>query len=534
MVDVQLSYNAYQNSMRIYADGQPLNNISSLTKYQSMPFLAWCGEILPKLAQEVNDEYALTYIGRSCESRILAALSAEYSYCRSFRPLSPTLADSTTKRLRKLHQLCISGLSYSQFSETLQVYSDLPEEVLSDFFKGVFPRLCFCKMRTQYNPLSSLSTATTDEIRFVIAYEHDESNILSYSNVRNKETYVLLLSKENSFVGMSDSCIIEKATDDAISTLIHQYLELSFFMSVLRKALSNTSIDEGNVNYPSFSCLDKTEPQTYARLPKMVETGSSVPIQLYTVPEGYPTSQVQYRVSNTDIIQIRNDSLYAAGTGEAIVEVYQAGQSVCIARAKIVAHKRNRITSMRVKPDPLRMCVGDKQKLLIEYEPKDADNTSSIRYRSDDGLVASAIDGIITARKPGRTVIRASTDDNVTASCSVKVYPKLESLSMSLSQTQLAHNGIADVTVKRIPDDATLDELIFSVQPSGIAVFDKHAMKLAARASGTGKLIVMDKRKSVQSEVLFEIKPEGIDMGPMIKVVLGAAIVLGLIYVFTR
>ena len=130
MVEVNLLYNAYQNSMKILADGQPLSNISSLTRYQTMPFLTWCGEILPKIAEEVNDEYALTYTGRSCESRVFAALSAQYSVCRSFKPKEPTLADSTTKRLRKLHQLCVSGLAYTQFSETLKVYSDLESEAV--------------------------------------------------------------------------------------------------------------------------------------------------------------------------------------------------------------------------------------------------------------------------------------------------------------------------------------------------------------------------------------------------------------------
>lgn len=534
MVDVCLSYNAYRDTMSILADGQPLNNISSLTKYQSQPFLAWCGEILDKLANEVNDEYALTYVGRACESRILAALSGRCRACRSFRPQSPALADPTARRLRKLHQLCMGGLTYTQFTESLIVYSDQDTEMLEGIFKGLFPKLCFCRIRVQYCPLAELGDGRGETLRFVIAGEQEAERIEAAVRGRSEETYVLLLSASSGVASASGRCIVERTTQDALSNLIGQYLELGFLMRILRRALSLITIDEKNPDYPAFAGLDKMEPQTCVRLPGSVETGQSLPIEVYTVPEGYPPAELQYRVSNPDVVQVKENTLCGVGTGEAVIEVYQAGQTVCVNRRRIVAHKRNRIQSMRMTKESLRLCVGDTLRLSVDYAPQDADNVSTIRYRSDDGLIASVIDGVLTARAPGSTTVRASTDDRVAAACSVRIYPRLEGLVVGLAQDELPFQGVTDVSVRRMPEDATLDELIYDVQPPELAVLDRGSMKLAARRAGSGRLVVTDRRRSVRAEVPFSVRPEKTDWGPVLKLLLGAAIVFGVIFMLTR
>lgn len=531
MVDVNLVYNAYQNSMRILADGQPLNNVSSLTRYQSLPFLAWCGEILPKLANEVNDEYCLTYVGRGCESRILVALSAKYPSCRSLHPQSPTIADSTAKRLRKLNQLCMSGLPYSQFTQPLLVFSDYAKEELESFFKGTFPKMCFCRIRIQYKSLEELAGVEPDDLCFIIAHDANEAKVDQLLNNQNSEAYVLLTSSVSEFIGINGSRVVEKTTPDLLPNVIGQYLELSFLMQVLRKAMSLVSVDEKDINYQSFAALDKIEPQTYAQIPSTIEMGQSLSIKLYTVPEGYTPNAVQYRISNPDIVQIRNNTIVGVGTGEAVVEVYQAGQSVCIGRQRIIAHKRNRITSLHLRTSVLRLCVGDKVKLEADYEPRNADNTATIRYLSDDGLVASAIDGVVTARRPGSTSIRVTTDNRVSDVCRVEVFPKLEDIKLSLSSSEMAFNGIVDVTVKRVPENATLDELVYTIEPPNIAVFDRAGMKLAAREAGPGKLIVRDKRRSVRKEVGFEIKQPPMDKSGLIKFAIGALFVIALLVI---
>lgn len=535
MVEVNLLYNAYQNSMKILADGQPLNNISSLTRYQTMPFLAWCGEILPKIAEEVNDEYSLIYTGRSCESRVFAALSAKHSVCRSFRPKEPTLSDSTTKRLRRLHQLCVSGLAYTQFTETLNVYSDIDRDELAQMFKDVIPKVCFCRVRIMYRNLDELAENGQESLRFIIAQEKNEEFISNAARALNGETYVLLLSEVNEFVGVQGSCVTEKAMAEALRNVLGQYLELSFYMQLLCKALTMVTADPKDVNYKQLISLDKIEPQTFAELPSSVELNQKLPIKLYTIPEGYEPKQIIYRVSNDEIVHIKNDTLLCTGTGEVIVEVYEAGQSVCIARSRIVAHKRNRITSIRIGQKNLKMCVGDTVRLTASYEPEDADNTNSIAFRSDDGLVASAINGVLTARRPGFTRVSVTTDNGLSDKCEVEVFPKLEKIEMSMSETSLPHNGVANVTVKRVPEDATLDDLVFSVEPAGIAVFDRAGMKLAGRGSGQGRLIVTDKRRSVREEVAFEIKAEKKNYMPTVfKVIGGVLLVAGVIYLLLR
>lgn len=529
MMQVCLVYNAYQETMRIMVDGQPLNNISSLTKYQSMPFGVWCDRILPQIAQEVNDEYELTFVGRTCESRLLAMMSARVRECRSFKPQSPQIADSAAKRLRKLHQLCVSGLAYNQFSENLVIYSDLPPDDIEGVIKSSLPKLCFCRIRLQVKTLSDLPAPGQESVRYIISHESNAEAIFRALCNSSGESYVILLSSENGFHCVQGSCIAEKVTPDSLPTAIMQYLEMGFFIRLLEKAMKCVTIDEKDINYPAFQALDKTEPQTYAQIPAAIETGQTVPIRLYTVPEGYTPTALQYRISNTDILQIRDNALYCAGTGTAVIEVYQAGQSVCMNRFQVVAHKRNRIKSLKLSHNQLHMCVGDKRQLSVHYEPEDADNVSTIRFRSDDGTVASAIDGSVLARKAGFTKVQVATDNGVSTSCEITVFPKLERIDASLKETTLPFNGVTSVQVERFPKDATLDELVYMIVPNDIAVFDRAGMNLAARKSGSGKLVITDKRKLVTTELAFSIKPESMRLTNIFKIISGIVLVLAVI-----
>lgn len=533
MMDVVLTYNAYRSTMRIVVDNQPLNNVSSLTKYQSMPFASWCGEILKQIGREINDDYTLTYVGRACESHVLAMLSTEVQACRGFRTRAPVIGDSTAKRLRKLHQLCTSGLQFQQFTETLVIYTDQEPEMVEPLFRAELPKLCYCRMRLQICPLEELANDIQGRLRYIIADRRETEAIRSVVKNLPGESYAMLLSRENRFCG-ANGCVMEEVTPETLKSAVASYLEMGFFIKLLPKAMERVSIDSKNVDYPAFMALDKTEPQTYARLPSSIETGQSISVELYTVPEGYPVDSVQYRVSNTEILEIRDNVIHCIGTGTTVVEVYVAGQSVCISRGQIVAHRRNRITSMTLSSTVLRMAVGDKTRLSVSYLPKDADNVSMIRYRSEDGTIASAIDGVVLARSPGSTRIRVSTENGVGGTCSVEVFPKLERIEASLGSTHLPFNGITSVQVRRVPENATLDPLIFTVYPENIAVFDRSGMNLAARSFGDGRLVITDSRKSVESVLEFTIRPAPAKITDILKILVWAGIVIAVILLIIK
>ncbi|MFS6555664.1 hypothetical protein VPJ68_09370, partial [Parabacteroides distasonis] len=139
---------------------------------------------------------------------------------------------------------------------------------------------------------------------------------------------------------MEKMCYLEETTKPDLSAVIREYLELGFFVDILRRALAAIQIDGSHPQFPEISALDKVEPETMAILPQSIEYGQSLPVTLKTIPEGYPVKPVIYRISNDSIIQIKDNRITAVGTGETVVEVYQAGQSVRIASAKIVAYRR--------------------------------------------------------------------------------------------------------------------------------------------------------------------------------------------------
>lgn len=505
MVQVTITYNAFREFMSITADGRPLTSISRLTQFQSAPFRVWCSEILPAVYEEMNDEYSLLYIGRNCESHILGREAAMYGFCKSFQTRLAAIPDTALKRLRKLNTMCMGGLNYQRFTVSLPVYTNLPAAEIEEMFQKCLPKICFCRIVLSVHPLQEWNSANPAKYCFVLLGQPDERLSGQIAEYAREETYILSVASVSRFVGVKKMCYLEETTESDVSAVIREYLELGFFADILRRALDNIRIGEGNPQFPEFAVLDKTEPETVAVLPQSIEYGQSLPITLKTVPEGYPAKPVVYRISNDSIIQIKDNKITAVGTGETIVEVYQAGQSVCIASARIVAYRRNRITSLTLEKKELKLCVGDTCRLKFSWQPQDADNVSQVRLQSMDGTIVAVRDGVLQARRAGNTVVMAVTDNDVSARCQVTVYPKLERLDMKLERGHVAAGKMLPVSVQRVPAEAVLDNLVFRVEPSHVGHYDMGLSVIAAENAGKAKLIVTDTRNSVKAEADFTV-----------------------------
>lgn len=505
MVQVTITYNAFREAMTILADGRPLTGVSRLTRFQSAPFRVWCSEILPAVYEEMNDDYSLLYIGRNCESHILGREAAAYSECRSFQTKLAAIPDTAVKRLRKLNTMCMGGLNYQRFTVPLPVYTDLPAAEVEELFQKCLPKICFCRVALSVHTLQEWNSANPAKYSFVILQQPDERIAGQIAGYAREETYILSVAPANRFGGVRRMCYLEETTRADLPAVVKEYLELGFFVDILKRALAGIQIAESNPQFPEFSVLDKVEPETIAILPQSIEFGQTLPVTLKTVPEGCPAKQVVYRISNDSIIQIKDNKITAVGTGETIVEVYQAGQSVRVGSAKIVAYRRNRITSLSLEKTQLKLCVGDTCRLKFSYQPPDADNASQVRLQSMDGTIVAVRDGVLQARKAGNTIVMAVTDNNVSARCQVTVYPKLEQIDVKTERDSVAVGKMLPVSVQRVPSGAVLDNLVFRVEPSHVGHYDVGSSVIMAENPGKARLVVTDTRNSVKTEVDFTV-----------------------------
>lgn len=531
MVQVTITYNAFREAMGITADGKPLTNVSRLTRFQSAPFRVWCSEIFPAVYEEMNDDYSLLYIGRNCESHILGRAAASYGSCRSFQTKLAAIPDTALKRLRKLNTMCMGGLNYQRFTVSLPVYTNHPAAEAEELFQKCLPKICFCRIALSIHTLQEWNSANPAKYSFVLLQQPDERLTGQITEYAREETYILSVASANRFLGVEKMCYLEETTKPDLSAVIREYLELGFFVDILRKALAAIQIDGSHPQFPEISALDKVEPETMAILPQSIEYGQSLPVTLKTIPEGYPVKPVIYRISNDSIIQIKDNRITAVGTGETVVEVYQAGQSVRIASAKIVAYRRNRITALSMEKTQLKLCVGDTWRLKFSWQPQDADNVSQVRFQSADGTIAAVRDGVLQARKAGNTIVTAVTDNNVSARCRVTVYPKLERIDVKPERENVAVGKMLPVSVQRIPADAVLDNLVFRVEPPYIGHYDMGLSVIVAENSGKAKLVVTDTRNSVKTEADFTVTGaiNGGGIGKWIAVLVVILVMIGFI-----
>ncbi len=509
MTKLTTVYDAFSGTLKFLVNEQPLPGISRLTQFQKQPFSVWCRQLFEVVYDEMNDDYTIIYVGRSCESKMLAFYSRENRHCRSFTTHIPEISDSALKRLKKLHMLCQNGLMFQKQTVDVYVVSDFPEEDVKALFKKALPKLCYCVFQVRCYPpdqwkrihkpffalFSSRAGATDREIM-------QESTV---------ENFIIRLADTTAFRGVSGMSYLDEVCDMDLPMVVQEKLEFSLFPQILRQAMSGIKIEPSHAQYYNFIALDKVESMTVPVFPKSLEVGQEKQIELRTIPEGAPRRELVYRVSSDEVLTIKQNVMKGVGTGEVIVESYYPGQSTVVASVKMVIVRRNRITSIKTTPERVDMIVGDKAVLRYTYEPKDADNTSTIRLLSMDGTIASIKEnGEILARKPGLTTVFAETDNKVRGSCTVSVFPVLQEIKVSLSTDTIRCGEYCHVETERVPAGATLDPLIFRVSPSDVAEYDAGSKIIVTKKPGRAVLTVTDSRKSTKTEVSFVVKKKGL------------------------
>ncbi len=500
MVQVQISYNVFLNAMSIMIDGKPIPQISRLTRFQTMPFGYWCADVFRAIAEEVNDRYALTYVGRPSESHVLASYMTTCDQCSSYVNRQPEIPDTAITRLKRLSSLCQSGVKVERFSLPLHVFTDIETDQIESVLTSSLPKLAYCRILPEIKPISALAAYSDSAPAFVLT----SSDVQLKS--RNSPLCILRLTGREGKPQCSANCFSEAIDSDEAVGALKEYLELLYYPYVLSIAIKAAKVPENSPLYPSVTILDKMEPQTIVTLPTSVEFGETEKIKVRTIPDNSEPAKLSFRVSDESVVQVDGMGIKAVGVGEAVVEVYITGQAAKMCSGKIVAFRRNRIKKLSLKENAIEMCVGEKKTIGYTFEPSDADNKSAVKLVSSDGTVAAPDAGTtFTARRPGhcRMIVQA---EKVTAETSVTVYPRLESIEIHMEREVVELESSTKTDIIRIPADATLDKLTYTVSPSSLGVYDVSSKSFYARSVGSGTLTVTNDRGTVKAVKHIDVR----------------------------
>lgn len=101
--------------------------------------------------------------------------------------------------------------------------------------------------------------------------------------------------------------------------------------------------------------------------------------------------------------------------------------------------------------------VGEDFKLIANVSPDDADN-KGILWTSENDLIATVGDGLVTGKKAGKTRITAISqyDNSINADCYVTVLQPVEGISIDKVAIELSNIGESEqLSATIIPDDAS-------------------------------------------------------------------------------
>ena len=155
-MDVRINYQPYLSSMSVFVGNTPIGITSSISVIQTQPFHRWWFDLLPRIENEVNDNFALTYTGRRCEYNLLLQRMADCPACQQINYVAPANADSTLLRLKKLNRLAINGLDVQRSAETMHIYTDYLEDDIRPIVQSLLPHLSFLKIRLEIHPVSEI------------------------------------------------------------------------------------------------------------------------------------------------------------------------------------------------------------------------------------------------------------------------------------------------------------------------------------------------------------------------------------------
>ncbi len=528
---VRITYNPFLRQMKLLVDGKPLSGINQLTRWQTLPFYLWYNQLFQQIYEELNDSFELDFVGRQCEDEVLRLFAEEHPHCTGYVHWLPTICDSAKKRLSMFHRLCVNGLSFQEFSYNLTIYSDFPECEILDLVRPLLPRMSFCRVHIHVVGLDGLNAPNNRAWRLIVATQAATHFIQELEPRKDTLTYAMVQTGVNRASKVFPGAVIRETNPVNMPEAIATALEMTALTDILVMALEKVELSPTHPEYETCKTLWQTEPQTTVKIPQSIEYGTSVALKPYTTPGGYAPEQLQYRVSNQEVITIKGDVMQCVGTGETVVEVYLPGVSEILQSVRINAYRRNRIRELTLRLTQHRMCVGDQQNFSYTFAPAEADNQTSIKTLVSSPSVR--IDGKrLIACQPGTANVQIITDNGVCSTDTVTVYPKLDYVVVSLETEEIHVNEFCRVSIVRYPEDAQMDVLSCSVEPTTCATYDTSTGRIYGKSAGSAKLIVRSDRMGIVAQKEFVVASKSRKNTKVIRVIIYAALILVILLYF--
>lgn len=494
MIKVRLDHNPYIPHLSVSIDGQPLSPYSPLVRFQKMPFMDWCSNIIEILDHELNGaEYEIEYYGRKIEADILSAYARSKNHGPRIFRKDQAVSSSARERLAILSRLTNNGIVFtpSRIRPELILFCNSTEPVIN---RDIIPQTRFYKISTTMLPMAQMGTAVkNNELeRIVVCSNVDECHqAIENSRLLPTKPLFVLIDERNVFIDIYEGCFIINCSQSILYNVLQEAVEIRGAVGLLKTWLSNLQDSTATHSNDEVLMLTQTEAVVKLQVPSIVEVGEKSPITISVIPRNAPIPSVIFRTSDTSIIGITTDMFICANsTGQVRVEAYLRDSGDQIGEYTISAIHRKKVQKISISTTNYALTEGERQKIVFSVDPPDADNLNKLCFESSDPLIAYVDDKRqeIIARNDGCCGITIRCE-KVQCDFSVDVRPRIRSIEVSLEKSEMAVDEIQHYAFKQLPDRSIPGHYQVTVIPQDALFVDHASRMICAKKEGEASIV---------------------------------------------
>lgn len=426
--EVELSYNPYIPQLCILIDGVPPSEFSSLIQFFDEDIWCWATNIMDVLYSEVRDSFYIKFTGTPQDSRIMEFVCSKCKYCIGYQPTSFPMSSPLQNRMGQLNQL-IKNADIKTFKTSVidagfyisADFRDCTEDIQSINIQNLF-----CKVRVRIINQNNTYVDTDDSVLFILAETCNSGNQIVSKLSLSKPAFLIVPGEDQEILSIQENAwIMQTPKTSLLETIFNCFLSVPLLTAFRNCA---HSISGGNKIKKDIKRICAVEPEIDIAVAKEVEVGRSTRISISTDPSSSVIPKLVFKIQNQKVATCDGLSVYGICEGTCILEVYRIGSQFPFFSQSIKVFKRNRITKIILSDDNLVLGVSDQKKITLSYFPADADNITSITWKSSNpDIVSVDSNGHLQAIRCGCCRI-ICTAGNVSAQCICTVKPYLKDI----------------------------------------------------------------------------------------------------------
>ena len=235
-----------------------------------------------------------------------------------------------------------------------------------------------------------------------------------------------------------------------------------------------------------------------------VYAGEKTTLKASVVPSNANNQKVTWSSSDTSIAKVDSKGVVTGVKVGTVTITAKTAEGSFKAQCKVTV--KQHVTSISLNKKDITIANGSTSQLTATISPVNA-TEKGYTFSSSNEKVATVTEmGLIKAVSCGQAVITVkSKENNKTATCKVTVVEPVKDIELSVSEMTIYTAKSQNITVKILPEDATVKTVTFTSGDKKIATVDKNGLVTGVAEGETVITVTADGNTSVVKTVKVKV-----------------------------